>query len=110
MLTRIVMGDTTLVPTSQQYWATKTDALHRYSTEDWLQKYASELLAMLPLGGTLLDIGCGACEVTTYLASKFERVYAVDFSDSMLAAARQRLERREIKNIQLLNGTAQNFP
>src|SRR5215813_7583836 len=100
----------TLVPASQAFWANKTDPIHRYSTEDWQEKYSSELLSLLPRGGVLLDIGCGACHITTYLASAFERVYAVDFSDSMLAAAKQRIERFKIRNIILLSGTAHALP
>ena len=95
---------------SNKYWIGKTDGGHRYSTEQWFQKYASELLAMLPSSGTLLDVGCGACQLTTYLAPKFEQVYAVDFSETMLAMARQRIESRGLTNVRLLSGTAQEFP
>jgi len=65
---------------------------------------------MFPCSGTLLDVGCGSCQITTYLAPRFEQVYAVDFSESMLAAARQRLDNLSVTNIQLLSGTAQKFP
>lgn len=95
---------------SHKYWIGKTDGGHRYSSEEWFQKYASELLAMLPSGGALLDVGCGACQLTTYLAPEFEQVYAVDFSETMLATARQRIERRGLTNVRLFSGTAQKFP
>jgi len=65
---------------------------------------------MFPCRGRLLDVGCGSCQVTTYLAPEFEQVYAVDFSESMLAAARQRVESSGVTNVKLLPGTAQNFP
>ena len=100
----------TLVSASRVYWSTKTDALHRHSTEHWQQIYSSELLAMLPHGGVLLDIGCGTCHITTYLAAAFEKVYAVDFSESMLTTARQRIESLKIRNIHLLFGSAHTFP
>lgn len=95
---------------SHKYWSGKRDGGHRYSTEEWFQKYASELLAMLPSGGTLLDVGCGACQLTTYLAAEFEQVYAMDFSETMLATARQRIKSRGLTNMRLLSGTAQEFP
>ena len=100
----------TLPSLSHKYWNGKTDAMHRYSKEEWFQKYASELLAMLPARGTLLDVGCGSCQVTTYLAREFEQVYALDFSETMLAAGRERIERLGATNIQILHGTAQEFP
>ena len=100
----------TLTSFSHKYWIGKTDGGHRYSTEQWFQKYASELLAMFPSRGTLLDVGCGACQLTTYLAPEFEQVYAVDFSETMLATARQRIESLGLTNVRLLSGTAQKFP
>jgi ubiquinone/menaquinone biosynthesis C-methylase UbiE len=95
---------------SHKHWIGKTDGGHRHPTEEWFQKYAAELLAMFPSRGTLLDVGCGACQLTTYLAPEFEQVYAVDFSESMLEAARQRVEGCGVTNIKLLYGTAQTFP
>lgn len=65
---------------------------------------------MLPSGGTLLDVGCGACQLTTYLAPEFDQVYGVDFSETMLLTARQRIERRGLTNVWVLSGTAQKFP
>jgi cyclopropane-fatty-acyl-phospholipid synthase len=95
---------------SQKHWIGKTDAGHRYSTEEWLSKYASEFLAMIPSGGILLDVGCGACQLTTYFAEEFDKVYAVDFSETMLATARQRVDGCGLTNVSLLSGTAQKFP
>src|SRR5438067_572320 len=40
------------------------------------------------LGGTCLEIGCGAGRVTHALAPDFERVVAIDVSADMLALAR----------------------
>jgi cyclopropane-fatty-acyl-phospholipid synthase len=95
---------------SHKHWIGKTDGGHRYSTEEWFQKYASELLAMLPSRGTLLDVGCGACQLTTYLARHFEWVYAIDSSASMLAAARERIAKFGFNNMHVLHASAQNFP
>jgi ubiquinone/menaquinone biosynthesis C-methylase UbiE len=96
---------------SKQYWTGKTDGGHRYPTEESFQKYASEILEILPRrGGTLLDIGCGSCQVTTYLAPAFDRVYAVDSSESMQAASRQRVQSLGLTNITVLSGSAHRFP
>ena len=109
-LMRISDPDPTLSSFSHKYWSGKTDALHRHSKEEWFQKYASELVAMLPSQGTLLDVGCGSCQITTYLASHFEHIYAVDFSETMLMAASRRIESLGVTNITLSHGTAQEFP
>jgi cyclopropane-fatty-acyl-phospholipid synthase len=95
---------------SYKYWTGKTDAGHRRSSEEWYKKYAAEILALFSSRGTLLDVGCGACQLTSYLAPEFEQVYAVDFSETMLATARQRIESRGLTNVQLFSGTAQKIP
>lgn len=41
------------------------------------------------LGGTCVEIGCGAGRLTHVLAETFERVVAVDVSDDMIARARE---------------------
>jgi ubiquinone/menaquinone biosynthesis C-methylase UbiE len=84
--------------------------MHRHSGEEWFEKYASELLAIFPCRGTLLDVGCGSCQVTSYLAPYFQKVYALDFSETMLTAARHRVESLGLTNLQLCSGTAQEFP
>jgi ubiquinone/menaquinone biosynthesis C-methylase UbiE len=101
---------TTLSSFSRKYWSTRTDGAHRYPNDDCFQQYARELLAILPRRGILLDVGCGSCQVTTYMAPEFDQVYGIDFSESMLGAARQRVESFGLNNVQLLFGTASAFP
>ena len=104
------IADSKIQSFSKQHWAGKTDGGHRHPTEESFREYASELLKILPRRGTLLDIGCGSCQVTTYLAPAFDRVYAVDSSESMLAAAHQRVQSLGQPNITVLSGSAQRFP
>jgi ubiquinone/menaquinone biosynthesis C-methylase UbiE len=42
-----------------------------------------------PLGGTCLEIGCGAGRITHALADDFERVVGIDVSEDMLRLARE---------------------
>ena len=100
----------TLLSPSRAYWSTETDGHHRYATEEWFQKYANEILTLIPHGGVLLDVGCGSCQVTTYLAREFTRIYGVDMSPSMLAAARSRIGETGVANIELRTGTTEEFP
>jgi ubiquinone/menaquinone biosynthesis C-methylase UbiE len=92
------------------YWSTRTNGGHRHSEEEWLRRYAEEILLLVPGGGVLVDVGCGAGEITTYLAPHFDRVWAFDFSESMLEAARQRIRSRALSNIELRLGCAEKFP
>jgi len=95
---------------SRRYWKNRTDARHRYAGEDWFERYAGELIALVPAGGTLLDVGCGACDYTPYLATKFDRVIGIDFSPAMLEAAHVRVAQFQLSNVTLLEGDAISFP
>jgi len=93
-----------------EFFHGRVDAGHRYSGEDWFAKYAGELLALVPRGGVLLDVGCGACQITTHLSAAYDRVIAFDLSDSMLAAARERADLFGVTNVEICSGDASRFP
>lgn len=94
----------------KNWWAKQSDAGHRYQTEAWFQQNAHELLSLFPRGGTLLDVGCGNAQLLTYLAPHYERVVGIDYSDSMLGAAQERLTSFGIQNVQLRSGDACRLP
>lgn len=95
---------------SRAFWSGKVNAEHRHADEHWFERYAQELLALMPSGGTLFDVGCGSCQVTTYLASAYDRIVAFDFSASMISAARQRVNDRKLPHITVASGEATRFP
>jgi SAM-dependent methyltransferase len=56
------------------------------------ETYLGLLLSPLPIGSTVLDLGCGTGNpIATYIASRGHKVVGVDGSDAMLAIARKRL-------------------
>jgi SAM-dependent methyltransferase len=78
------------------------------------QESLALLLDRLRLAGGehVLEIGCGTAAVTLPLAravGEDGRVVAVDISEPMLKAARQRIEESGLRNITLLTGDAQSF-
>jgi len=100
----------------ERYWEGKTDGEHRYRTEDWFEKYARELLFHITSRrekqgrqGVLIDIGCGAAELTVYYEPFFDKIYGVDFSSSMLQAAQGRVDEFGSRSIQLVHGDAIDF-
>ena len=103
-------GESLLAESSRRFWSDKSDGMHRSSTEAAYAKYADELLALLPRGGTLIDVGCGSFQVASYLAPHFAKVIGFDRSDAMLAAARQRVDRLGLANVELTLGDARAFP
>jgi SAM-dependent methyltransferase len=103
-------AESRLAASSRRYWSDKSDGMHRGSDETAYAKYAKELLALLPTGGTLVDVGCGALQVTSYLAPHFARVVGFDRSETMLAAAAARVARFGLDNVELRAGDAAAFP
>jgi SAM-dependent methyltransferase len=76
------------------------------------QESLALLLNCLRLAGgeSVLEIGCGTGAVTIPLAEavgEHGRVVAVDISEPMLGAARQRIEASGVHNVTLLSGDAQ---
>jgi len=80
-------------PTMPRDW----DARTYDRVADPMTRWGSAVLDRLPLRGDerVLDAGCGTGRVTELLAERLEggRVVALDGSSSMVAAARERLER-----------------
>jgi SAM-dependent methyltransferase len=78
------------------------------------QESTALLLGRLGLadGESVLEIGCGTGALTVPLAAKVGehgRVVAVDISEPMLGAARQRVGEHGLRNVTLLHGDAQVF-
>src|SRR5215467_1886313 len=78
------------------------------------QESLALLLARLGLTGgeSVLEIGCGTGALTLPLAAavgEHGRVVAVDISEPMLGAARQRVAEHGLRNVTLLLGDAQVF-
>ena len=78
------------------------------------QESTALLLRRLGLasGESVLEIGCGTGALTVPLATEVGergRVIAVDISEPMLGAARQRMGEHGLRNVTLLQGDAQVF-
>ena len=78
------------------------------------QESLALLLARLSLTGgeSVLEIGCGTGALTLPLAEavgEHGRVVAVDISEPMLSAARQKIGERRLRNVTLHSGDAQVF-
>jgi ArsR family transcriptional regulator len=70
--------------------------------------FSLALLGLLDPGLTVADLGCGTGPVSEALAPVVGRVIAVDESESMLTAARQRL--RRFDNVELRQGELESVP
>jgi SAM-dependent methyltransferase len=66
------------------------------------------LLGLLPPDWVVADLGCGTGNASELLAGHVREVIAVDFSEPMLAAARQRLA--GAANVRFLSGGLENLP
>lgn len=59
-----------------------------YSEIDYCKTYIDEFIASLS-GKEVLDIGCGAGQITDYLTKKGIRTIGIDFSEKLLKIAKQ---------------------
>ena len=85
-----------------KFFANKRCGGHRSSADEFILMEAKEKLFHLDGGKTLLDFGCGAAELLTYYALKYERLVGVDFSESMLDEASKRIKKKKCENVSLI--------
>ncbi len=58
----------------------------------------------------VLDVACGTGILTTMLAHQVKDVHALDFSHQMLGELKKRLTKRDIFNVEALQGDGQDLP
>jgi SAM-dependent methyltransferase len=66
------------------------DVFPKHVAEHYLTKRTRLIKDVLPLGGMVLDVGCGTGQLGAAIASEGFDVFGVDLSPSMVARARER--------------------
>jgi len=91
------MGSGDEIAKAYDRWASTYDA-DRNTTRD----LDAAVLRRTPLaleGKDVLELGCGTGKNTAYLASEASKVYALDFSEGMIARAHERLTTSNVRFI-----------
>lgn len=83
----------------KKYYTDVSNGIHRYATEAFYEKEASEKLFHIGSPTTALDFGCGSADLTVYFARTIPNIVGADFSENMLGHARKRAERFGVSNI-----------
>jgi SAM-dependent methyltransferase len=93
----ILLPSSLLGETEQRQHALYTAVAHEYDdvfprhvAEHYITKRTALVRSLLPLGGLVLDVGCGTGQLGAAIASEGFDVFGVDLSASMVARARQR--------------------
>ncbi len=66
------------------------DVFPRHVAEHYIDKRTGLIKDLLPMGGLVLDVGCGTGQLGSAIASEGFDVFGVDLSASMVARARER--------------------
>jgi SAM-dependent methyltransferase len=66
------------------------DVFPRHVAEHYIDKRTRLIKDLLPMGGLVLDVGCGTGQLGAAIASEGFDVFGVDLSPSMVARARER--------------------
>ena len=78
------------------------------------RQYLTQAFAGIPMdfSGRLLEIpvGTGVLSLPIYQALPKARITCCDYSDAMLAAARERAEQQDLRNVDFLQGDVGNLP
>jgi len=66
------------------------DVFPKHVADHYLDKRTNLVKQLLPLGGTVLDVGCGTGQLAEAIAAEGYDLFGADLSTSMIARARQR--------------------
>lgn len=80
---------------------------------DWVMTpFAKKALEIVVCdkSSSVVDVACGTGILTCMLAGLVHDVHALDFSTDMLSDLRLRLNKREIRNVEVIHGDGQNLP
>lgn len=83
----------------KDFWEGKTTSLHRSDSDDFYRLKAAEHASVMhekDRGLSSVDIGCGAGELLYFLSDYCPVRVGLDFSESMLEVARERLKDKDI--------------
>ena len=95
--------------TSQQFFASSAGQWDRLRSELFGDDFAMRaLVALMPAGWTVADLGCGTGAMLATLAPHVSRVIGVDASEEMLGAARKRLD--GVASVDLRKGSLEALP
>lgn len=89
------------------------DCLPAQSTEAFAGVSNVSLFAKLPIGSTVLDLGCGAGLDSLIAAARIGetgRVIGIDFSNTMLERAREAAEKFGVQNTTFYSAEAEHLP
>ncbi len=94
---------------SQAFFADAAGEWDRLREDLYGTSFGREAVAaLLPSDWVVADLGCGTGVQTAELARSVRKVYAVDNSEAMLAAARDRT--RGLANVEVLDGPLEALP
>ena len=80
-----MLGDLT-----QQTYNKIAEEWHRdHCSDDWWVAGTNYLISLLPIGATVLDVGCGSGVKAKYLTNKGLKVTGLDYSEKLLEIARR---------------------
>jgi len=84
---------------AKQFWSNQVSSRHRLNTEEFFREKAKEHAGFFrdderDVG--CLDLGCGAGEILYFFSDYVKVEVAIDYSDSMISEAKNRLSGKEI--------------
>ena len=85
----------------KDFWDKMARPVHAHSSEVWYDRYAQEILGFLSGSKSIVDAGCGSGEILLRVAPFFMKVCALDYSQSMLEKAREKLAAGGIFHVDL---------
>ena len=88
-------------PAFKDFWDKMQHPAHAHTSDEWFDRYAKEILFFLNGAKSIADAGCGSGEILIRVAPHFQKVFALDFSESMLNQAKEKVAGRGLSHVEL---------
>jgi ubiquinone/menaquinone biosynthesis C-methylase UbiE len=92
----------------RKFWDHQISPAHAHVEDAWFDRYAEEVMFFLHGKRIIADAGCGSGEILERIAASFDKIYAIDYSSTMLEKAKERIAKRNIAHVEFACDTIVN--
>ncbi len=84
----------------KDFWDNQVTPVHAHDSAAWYDRYAEEVLFYLKDCKVIADSGCGSGEILERILPYFEKIYALDYSSSMIEKAEEKITIKDQKKVE----------
>jgi cyclopropane-fatty-acyl-phospholipid synthase len=92
----------------EEFWKNQTKPLLGHNSSEWFDKYYEEFYSYMKGYKSIADVGCGSGDFLIRMAAHFDRIIGIDYSQSMVSEAKQKIATLHSSSIEVYCDNALN--